>query len=154
MLSAIGSIARGMARGIGKMGGETMEAGPRIAEKIATPPKLAIEKPAVSQSLVPRVLDIESSAKKGGRGGARGGLQEISDGKLTDNTTSDSAEEEAQQDLSKREFADPFAGLPTPPPQPSYPGEGFNVVSKTLEELPEAIGASPTNVEVKAPQGR
>ena len=145
----------GITRGLGKMGGETMEAAPRAAEKIASVPISLAEKPTITPTLMKNTLSIESKAQKGGPGIARSGLREISDGNLTkEDASSNNPDEVAQQDLNKREFTDPLAGLPVPPTQPSYPGEGFNVVSKTLEEIPEAIGGSPKDVVVQAPQGR
>lgn len=221
----------GIARGLGKMGGETMEIAAKAPESAAHLAKPVIESPMVSQNAINFATHLESV----GKANPRKGLQALADGegKLnygesiqnamsaaskslaeggkkapdienpmdilseesipefteiinreanlprngapspamekiptqsaenitpkqedTGKITSGEVTQEEDEELPpKREFADPFENQPEPP-QPSYPGEGFNVVSKTLEEIPEAIGGSPKDVVAQAPQGR
>lgn len=166
IVSAIGKVAGSAAR----VSGEAMpivQRAPEIATKI---PEAAVNlpKPPAAEVLA-RIGRIESSAFNKGPTGIHEGLRSIANGlnevpfaekdEKNDGTKNaeKSDEEKLREELEnqrkqqkKKELIDTIAeGLQSPDTGPTEPVQG--IISKTIEEAPEAVGEKPENLPREAP---
>lgn len=145
MFKAIGSALGGATRRMGNFGGETLSATPRALEKSVATPSIIIDRPPVSSGILSRVSAIEGRAAQNG---SRNGLQEIADGTLSEKNPMEPIVLEPKEKTLTDDALDTLQSAGNVKPEPSTNnGQGFQIVSKTIEEVSESLpGSKPDDV--------
>lgn len=162
IVSAIGKAAGSIAKPAARMG-ETMEGAASFAPKIE-----AVVKPAIEVAKPkPSIFNFAKGLETQGHTGPAGVKKALTDLAVTDTKNIEKSEEADEGELSdvdklrkeleeqrkkdrRRETMSDLANALKPPeygPAPKAQG----IVSKTLEEVPEAIGEKPDNLPREAP---